>query len=183
MSQYSIPLAKQDLLHHMLQVGGAAVVHLRSPERLIEATFTVERGIERTVTDVQMGEHRGSIALPTKNHANHLLLRDFIEDMANGRHESAAPRAPSAPPSEAPGIITLGNEDIERLQAICHSGGTAHLQFGVSTTVHKGLHDKSHHALITVAGNTSWLREHSPSRLLAHVTRTINEQLTEERSQ
>lgn len=98
MSAYLIPLAKQDLLHHMLQVGGAAVCPLQRPEQTIHASFEVELTDDNAVISVDFGGHTGELTLKRSDRANHLHLRDFIQDIANGRIESAEP----APPPEQP---------------------------------------------------------------------------------
>lgn len=95
MSGYLIPLGKQELLHQMLQVGGAAVCPLQRPEQTIHASFEVELTDHSAVISVDLGGHSGELTLKRSDRANHLHLRDFIQDIANGRIESAAP-APAA---------------------------------------------------------------------------------------
>jgi hypothetical protein len=94
MNSYLIPLAKQDLLHHMLQVGGAAVCPLQRPEQTIHASFEVELTDTSAVINVDLGGHTGELTLKRSDRANHLHLRDFIQDIANGRIESAQPAPP-----------------------------------------------------------------------------------------
>lgn len=98
MSSYLIPLAKQDLLNHMLQIGGVAVCPLQRPEQTIHASFEVELTDDSAVISVDFGGHTGELTLKRSDRANHLHLRDFIQDIANGRIESAEP----APPPEQP---------------------------------------------------------------------------------
>jgi len=98
MNNYLIPLAKQELLHHMLQVGGTAMCPLHRPEQTIHASFEVELTDDCVVISVDFGEHTGELTLKRSDRANHLHLRDFIQDIANGRIESAQP----APTSEQP---------------------------------------------------------------------------------
>jgi len=94
MNSYLIPLAQQDLLHHMLQVGGAAVCPLQRPEQTIHASFEVELTDHSAVINVDLGGHTGELTLKRSDRANHLHLRDFIQDIANGRIESAQPAPP-----------------------------------------------------------------------------------------
>ncbi|MGA5587142.1 hypothetical protein ACPCHW_12800 [Pseudomonas siliginis] len=94
MNSYIIPLAKQQLLHHMLQVGGAAVCPLQRPEQTIHANFDVELTDNTAVINVDLGGHTGELILKRADRANHLHLRDFIQDIANGRIESAQPAPP-----------------------------------------------------------------------------------------
>lgn len=95
MNSYLIPLAKQELLHHMLQVGGAAVCPLQRPEQTIHASFEVELTDDSAVINVDFGGYTGELTLKRSDRANHLHLRDFIQDIANGRIESAEPMPPT----------------------------------------------------------------------------------------
>lgn len=94
MNSYLIPLANQELLHHMLQVGGAAVCPLQRPEQTIHASFEVELTDTTALINVDLGGHTGELTLKRSDRANHLHLRDFIQDIANGRIESAQPAPP-----------------------------------------------------------------------------------------
>ena len=101
MNSYLIPLAKQELLHHMLQVGGAAVCPLQRPEQTIHASFEVELTDDSAVINVDFGGYTGQLTLKRSDRANHLHLRDFIQDIANGRIESAEPMPPTEQPDTA----------------------------------------------------------------------------------
>ena len=101
MNSYLISLAKQELLHHMLQVGGTAVCPLQRPEQTIHASFEVELTDDNAVISVDFGGHTGELTLKRSDRANHLHLRDFIQDIANGRIESAEPMAPPEQPGSA----------------------------------------------------------------------------------
>lgn len=177
MNYYTIPLAKQELLHHMLQVGGTAAVHLHSQQQIIEASFTVELSDTHATIKVTLGEHHAEQTLRRANRANHLALRDFIEDMANGRHESASPRAPAACAANTQPQATLSEGDEQALRDLVRSGGCKHLACGASVTVHNALNDPQRHALVTVNGKTSWLSEHSAGSLYVHVAGHLDQQL------
>ncbi|EJM93097.1 hypothetical protein PMI34_01902 [Pseudomonas sp. GM74] len=99
MNSYLIPLPKQELLHHMLQVGGAAVCPLHRPEQTIHASFEVELTDDNAVISVDFGGHTGELTLKRSDRANHLHLRDFIQDIANGHIESAEPMPPPGQPT------------------------------------------------------------------------------------
>lgn len=94
MNNYLVPLEKQELLHHMLQIGGAAVCPLHRPEQTIHAKFEVELTDNSAVISVDFGSHTGELTLKRSDRANHLHLRDFVQDIANGRIESAQPTPP-----------------------------------------------------------------------------------------
>jgi hypothetical protein len=95
MNSYLIPLEKQELLHYMLQVGGAAVCPLQRPEQTVHASFEVELTDTTAVVNVDLGGLTGELILKRSDRANHLHLRDFIQDTANGRIESARPAPPA----------------------------------------------------------------------------------------
>lgn len=83
MSAYSLPLARQELLHHMLQVGGDATCDLIQPAQTMHAEFTVELTPAVTVVRVDVAGRKGTIKLRRNDRANHLHLRDFIQEVAN----------------------------------------------------------------------------------------------------
>lgn len=83
MNSYLLPLARQELLHHVLQVGGSAVCGLTRPEQTIHATFEVELTSEHAVVTVDVAGKTQQLKLKRKDPANHLHLRDFIQQAAN----------------------------------------------------------------------------------------------------
>ncbi len=117
MNSYLIPLAKQELLHHMLQVGGTAVCPLQRPEQTIQARFEVELTDESAVISVDFCGHTGELTLKRSDRANHLHLRDFIQDIANGRIESAAP----TPPPEQPGSAAQIQQMLAESEALLNN--------------------------------------------------------------
>lgn len=95
MSAYRIPLARQELLHHMLQVGGAATVELSRPDQTLRADFTIELTDATAVIAIKIGDRSDQLTLKRRNRANHLRLRDFIEQIANGQLETGLLIEPS----------------------------------------------------------------------------------------
>jgi hypothetical protein len=83
MNKFSIPLVRQDLLHHVLQVGGEAVCGLSKPEQTIQAELAVEFTPDTTTVRVEVAGREGTIKLRRNDRANHLHLRDFIQEVAN----------------------------------------------------------------------------------------------------
>jgi len=118
MNSYLIPLPKQELLHHMLQVGGSAVCPLQRPEQTIHASFEVELTDESAVISVDLGGHTGELTLKRSDRANHLHLRDFIQDIANGRIESAQPAPAAEQPSSAAQIQQMLDESQVLLNSV-----------------------------------------------------------------
>lgn len=115
MSEFFIPLPYQELLHHILQVGGMTACPLQRPEQTIHASFEVELTDNTAVVSVDFGGHSGRLTLRRSDRANHLHLRDFIQDIANGRIESAVACAPN--PELAP-IATQINRMLDESEAL-----------------------------------------------------------------
>jgi len=164
MSGYAIHLAKQELLNHMLQVGGRAAVHLHSPEQVIEASFEIELTDTHARCTVELGGHTGQLTLRRTDRANHLHLRDFIQDMANGRHENAAlapAHATTAGPAEKPALC---DEDESTLRLICRHGGGRKLACQAQVSVHIA---GSYHALLSLDSATEHLTAASAGLLYA----------------
>ena len=118
MNDYLIPLAQQEVLHHLLQVGGAAVCPLQRPEQTIHARYEVELTDTSAVISVDFGGHTGELTLKRADRANHLHLRDFIQDIANGRIESAAPPPAQEQPSRAEQIEQMLSESEALLNGV-----------------------------------------------------------------
>lgn len=172
MSGYAIHLAKQELLNHMLQVGGKAAVHLHRPEQVIQAAFEVELSETQARCTVELGGHTGEITLRRSDRANHLHLRDFIQDIANGRLESAAP-APAAATVQVP-RRELSAEDESSLRYICRHGGNRTLACEVLVSVHIA---GTCHALLSLAATTAHLTAPTSGELYAELANRIEQLL------
>jgi hypothetical protein len=91
MNDFLVPFARQELLHHMLQVGGRAECTLHRDQLTVQADLQVELTETHATIQVELAGLRGQLTLKRSDRAGHLHLRDFIQDIANGRIESAAP--------------------------------------------------------------------------------------------
>lgn len=89
MNDFIVPFAKQELLHHMLQVGGSATCELQRELQTICASFDVELTTHTAVISAELGPLTGQLTLKRKDPGNHLRLRDFLQDIANGRLSAA----------------------------------------------------------------------------------------------
>lgn len=174
MTYYTIPLAKQELLHHMLQVGGSAVVHLHSLDQVIEASFTVELNDTQATIKVTLGEHQAELTLRRANRANHLALRDFIEDIANGRHESADPRP--APACAAESTAALCQATLRELDRVTKQGGSFSPWADAVIAVHAQA-DHDGRTAVVVLGNSTRMFCGAPSALHLELADHLIQQL------
>jgi hypothetical protein len=175
MNHYAIPLAKQDLLHDMLQIGGKATVHLHSPAQVIQAEFDVELTDTHARCSVELGGHTGQVTLRRADRANHLHLRDFIEDIANG--PTASPVLAPAPATPAVPVPSreLCAADESTLRYICRHGGSRTLACEALVSVHIA---GTYHALLSLTATTEHLTAETNDQLYADLATRI-EQLLE----
>ncbi|UVJ42533.1 hypothetical protein NVV94_18135 [Pseudomonas sp. LS1212] len=88
MSEYIVPLRNVMLLQRALEKGGATSCPVQRPEVTINAEVMVETDAKTHRVTVTFGPQRGSLTLQRDDTAKYQLLRDFIQDLANGRTES-----------------------------------------------------------------------------------------------
>ncbi|MFV2946445.1 hypothetical protein [Pseudomonas japonica] len=85
MSAYQVPLASVMLLQHLLEKGGSGTCTVRRPEDQDQATITAEVGAGAVALQVEFKSVIRNLRLQPGDSANHLHLRDFIQDLANDR--------------------------------------------------------------------------------------------------
>jgi Tfp pilus assembly protein PilZ len=90
MSEFFIPLSRVMGLEHTLERGGSAKCTLRRPETTLDAQVTVENDDTTHHIKVEMGDLTSSMTLPRRLATKWQSLRDFLQDLANGRADSAA---------------------------------------------------------------------------------------------
>ena len=90
MSEFSIPLCRVMGLERTLERGGSAKCTLRRPETTLDAQVTVENDDTTHHIKVEMGDLTSSMTLPRTLVTKWQSLRDFLQDLANGRADSGA---------------------------------------------------------------------------------------------
>ncbi|TRO33890.1 hypothetical protein EQ845_16715 [Pseudomonas putida] len=90
MSEYAIPLHRVMLLKHTLEHGGAITCKLHRPEATVVAHVNVENDDTTHHIKVTLGPLASSVALTRDPATKYQQLRDFLQDLANGRNETAA---------------------------------------------------------------------------------------------
>ncbi|MDD2056301.1 hypothetical protein N5D52_10270 [Pseudomonas sp. GD03860] len=88
MSEYIVPLRNVMLLQHALDQGGETICPVQRPEATINAEVMIETDAETHRVTVTFGPQKGSLTLQRDDTAKYQHLRDFIQDLANGRTES-----------------------------------------------------------------------------------------------
>lgn len=90
MSEFSIPLHRVMLLQHTLEQGGSATCQLRRPEISVDAKINVENDDDTHYIKVALGPLSSSLKLPRSPSTKYQFLREFLQDLANGRTDSGA---------------------------------------------------------------------------------------------
>lgn len=88
MSEFTIPLSRVMLLQRTLEGGGAATCALRRPETTMNAQLEVENDSRAHHLTVKFGPLTSSITLQRADTSKYMALRNFLEDLANGRADS-----------------------------------------------------------------------------------------------
>ncbi|MNJ42727.1 hypothetical protein D3C77_377020 [compost metagenome] len=88
MSEYIVPLRNVMLLQHALDKGGETICPVQRPEVTINAEVMVETDDQTHRVTVMLGPQKGCLTLQRDDTAKYQHLRDFIQDLANGRTES-----------------------------------------------------------------------------------------------
>lgn len=90
MSEFNIPLHRVMLLQRTLEHGGTATCQLRRLETSMDAQIDVENDDSTHHIKVTLGPLVSSLTLPRDPSAKYQHLRDFLQDLANGRADSGA---------------------------------------------------------------------------------------------
>lgn len=88
MSEFAINLRRVMLLERTLENGGITTCPLRRPETSLDAHIQVENDKRDHHLHVRFGPYTGSITLRRGDSTKYMSLRDFLQDVANGRTES-----------------------------------------------------------------------------------------------
>ncbi|KPM60212.1 hypothetical protein [Pseudomonas monteilii] len=88
MSEFIIPLRRVMLLQHVLENGGTTRCSMQRPETSIDAHVEIENDLRTHQVKATFGPLTGSITLQRGDSSKYMDLRDFLQDLANGRTES-----------------------------------------------------------------------------------------------
>lgn len=144
MSNFTLPEDALIRLAAQVNVSGTFTHTVRSAysRHQVMLRLTIERGGEDTEATVEIGGERHHITLQNNDPARHIHLADFIDAIANGRVDSAAPaparvtRTPLLPEPEP--LLDATQE--AALQLLVRKGGTLELQLGFEHPVRVAVH-------------------------------------------
>lgn len=175
MSAYCVPFARQELLHHMLRTGGCAVCELVDGQRRIQASFNVELTDNLALVKVALGDQTGELSLRRASQGNHVRLRNFLEEIANGHLETAkGPRPAEA--QDTPQVLSSQDESL--LRHISRQIGTRMLDCGAVVSVHPATDEPMQlHALVSCRGKTELLTAPTSGELYVSMAVLIERQL------
>lgn len=88
MSEFIIPLSRVMLLQHVLENGGSTSCPLRRPETTFDAHLQIENDLRTHHVKATFGPLSSSLTLQRGDSSKYMALRDFLQDLANGRTES-----------------------------------------------------------------------------------------------
>ncbi|MBF8703324.1 hypothetical protein [Pseudomonas putida] len=88
MSEFFITLRRVMLLQHVLENGGTTRCPMQRPETSIDAHVEIENDLRTHQVKVTFGPATGTITLQRGDSSKYMALRDFLQDLANGRTES-----------------------------------------------------------------------------------------------
>lgn len=87
MSAYQVPLANVMRLQHILEKGGKAICPVRRTDDWDNVTITAKIDQGTTILQAEFKSAIRTLRLQREDSANHLHLRDFIQDLANDRSD------------------------------------------------------------------------------------------------
>lgn len=88
MSEFYVPLKRVMLLQSVLDNGGRTSCSMHRPETIVDAQIKVENDTRTHRLEIRFGPLTGSITLQRDDTSKYMALRDFLQDLANGRTES-----------------------------------------------------------------------------------------------
>lgn len=88
MSEFAINLRRVMLLERTLENGGSVTCPMRRPETSVDAHIHVENDSRDHYLKVRFGPFTGSLTLRRGDSTKYMAIRDFLQELANGRTES-----------------------------------------------------------------------------------------------
>lgn len=91
MNEYTLSLKRVMLLQQVLEHGGTTICPLHRPETAVDAHIKIENDHRTHHVAVTFGPITGSITLQRGDASKYMALRDYLQDLANGRTDSGQP--------------------------------------------------------------------------------------------
>lgn len=175
MSTYRFDMSQQALLRLALAEGGEHRCRLDRPGSSIRPSLHVDLTDTSVEVEVEMGGTSNTITLPRYDGANLQALAEFVEGIANGTNDSAAPVVPARVQRREAEPLQLSQADQETIQRLVTRGGVEQLQCGVHVAVHRAQHGKASDPVLAIAAldctsaKTESTALHMPASLTALV--------------
>lgn len=179
MSGYRFDLHQQDLLRHAIAQGGQFRARMDRTGSSIRPYINVDLTDTSIEVEVEMGGTCNSITLPRYDGANVQALAEFVEGIANGTNDSAAPVVPARAARREPAPRRISDADIVTIARLADAGGFGTLECGVQVAMHRPAHqreDRRTSAIAVFEGKTAYMRgysgdfEHRFPRILLDLT-------------
>lgn len=111
MSEFTINLRRVMLLERTLESGGDITCPMRRPETCEDAYIQIENDNLSHHLKVRFGPFTGSITLRRGDSTKYMAIRDFLQDLANGRTESGQQTRRAIALMEALDCVSAGLPD------------------------------------------------------------------------
>lgn len=151
MSGYRFDLHQQDLLRHAIAQGGQFRARMDRAGSSIRPYINVDLTDTSVEVEVEMGGTCNTITLPRYDGANLQALAEFVEGIANGTNDSAAPVVPVRVRRREAEPTQLSPADQDAIQRLVVRGGVEQLQCGVHVAVHRAQHGKASDPVLAIA--------------------------------
>ncbi|WP_312374956.1 hypothetical protein [Pseudomonas oryzihabitans] len=161
MSGYRFDLHQQDLLRHAIAQGGQFRARMDRAGSSIRPYINVDLTDTSIEVEVEMGGTCNTITLPRYDGANVQALAEFVEGIANGTNDSAAPVVPARAARREPAPRRISDADIVTIARLADAGGFGTLECGVQVAMHRpGKHrdDRKTSAIAVFEGKTAYMR-------------------------
>lgn len=133
MSIYSITQPSEQALRLLLNAGGGEeTLLLQRPENSLRAQVLLEQAGSKLAASIHIGDRTETMLLQANDPANANHIADYIEALANGNAETAAPMHMRAPQQQRP---QLNSQAASRLLHTCTHGGHVEILPGMHITV------------------------------------------------
>lgn len=151
MSGYRFDLHQQDLLRHAIAQGGQFRARMDRAGSSIRPYINVDLTDTSVEVEVEMGGTCNTITLPRYDGANLQALAEFVEGIANGTNDSAAPVVPVRVSRREAPTRQLSAADSQAINDLITRCGVVQLECGIHVVIHREKHGKPNDQVLAIA--------------------------------